>query len=505
MAAIRTLGIRRCLLPALLALAYFLMQYGANAFHGFGYFVDELYYLACAARPAAGYVDHPPLSILLLTITTGLLGDSLVAIRFIPAAAGAGAVFVTGMIARRLGGGPSAVLLSGLAVMGAPVLLVLFGFYSMNSLEVLIWNAIVWIVIVLLQEEKPKLWIAVGILGGLGVENKHTFGVFIGALLIGLALSGQLYRLRSPYPWIGGLAALLLLIPNLVWQQTHGWASIEFYRNATLLKNLQAPPWKVLFDQILAANPGSLALWCGGLFFFLRRPETRKLRAFGWLFLLLLAGLIATQSSRPDRIAAAYPALFAGGACFFERIGRRWIMPAALSVVLLTGIVFLPAGLPILPPAALARYAAAIGVIPQIERGQAAALPQWFANRFDWDVMYESVKGAYDALPDDERKEAVVLGAFYGHAGALERFGRGSIPVISGHNSYHTWGYGNASGQIVIAVGFRKEDLLTEFEEVKQVGSYSRRYSVDANVPIYLCRRLKSPLPEAWKRLRFFV
>jgi len=65
-----------------------------------GYFRDELYYIACGQHLAFGCVDHPPLSILLLRLSQILLGDSLFAIRLLPALFGAATVALSGLIAR---------------------------------------------------------------------------------------------------------------------------------------------------------------------------------------------------------------------------------------------------------------------------------------------------------------------------------------------------------------------------------------------------------------------
>src|SRR5438132_2716304 len=69
----------------------------------YGYFRDELYYIACGQHLAFGYVDQPPLSILLIRLSRALFGDSLFAMRFFPALAGAGIVALTGALAREMG------------------------------------------------------------------------------------------------------------------------------------------------------------------------------------------------------------------------------------------------------------------------------------------------------------------------------------------------------------------------------------------------------------------
>src|SRR5262245_9914900 len=104
---------------ALLALAKLLFHLATS--HGYGIFRDELYYIACSDHLALGYVDHPSLSILLLWLSRHAFGDSLPALRFLPALAGAASVFIAGLIARELGGRRGAQVLAALAVFFAPV------------------------------------------------------------------------------------------------------------------------------------------------------------------------------------------------------------------------------------------------------------------------------------------------------------------------------------------------------------------------------------------------
>ncbi|MBL8020234.1 MAG: glycosyltransferase family 39 protein [Leptospirales bacterium] len=489
----------------ILSVSYFVLQYALNAFHGFGYFTDEMYYLACAARPAAGYVDQPPMSIWILRLVVALAGDSLPAIRLLPALAGGATVFLTGLLARRLGGNALASILAGLCVIASPVLMVLFGFYSMNSFEVCLWTAFTLTAVKALTEDRPKLWLLAGLIAGLGLENKHTMGVYAFAFFSGLPISSERKHFKSPWVWIGGALAGLLLLPNLVWQMQTGWQSLEFYRNADAIKNLDNPAWKVMLDQILSQNPMSVILWLPGLFFLLLGHQTQKVRAFGWAYLILLAVVIVAHSSRPDRIAAAYPILFASGACFLVRLNRRWPAYAVGSLLILGGAAFAPAGLPVLSPDKLAAYAQTIGVIPQIEKGDVAPMPMWFGNRFDWDRVYESVRVVYDSLPANEKSTAVVYTGYYTQAGAIERFGRGSIPVISGHNNYYLWGKDGSNWNTVIALGVEEQKLSEVFAEVHQVGSYSRRFTNDTDVPIYLCRQPRLTRAEMWRKAKVYL
>src|SRR5262249_50171332 len=121
-----------------LALAKLLLHF--SAITRYGYFRDELYYMVCAQHPAAGYVDQPPLSIWILGCAHALLGDSLIAIRLLPALAGAATVFLVGRIARELGGGRFAQAFAALAAVIAPVFLGTDHYYSMNTFDTLLWT-----------------------------------------------------------------------------------------------------------------------------------------------------------------------------------------------------------------------------------------------------------------------------------------------------------------------------------------------------------------------------
>jgi 4-amino-4-deoxy-L-arabinose transferase-like glycosyltransferase len=94
----------------LLAAAAVLLQMLTNG--RYGYFRDELYFLACSDHLAWGYVDFAPLVPLLTRISRFVLGDSLHAIRALPALAQGGQILITGLIARELGGKRFAIFLS---------------------------------------------------------------------------------------------------------------------------------------------------------------------------------------------------------------------------------------------------------------------------------------------------------------------------------------------------------------------------------------------------------
>src|SRR5215469_4230901 len=174
----------------------------------YGYFRDELYYIACGRHLAFGYVDQPPLSILLLRLSEVLLGDSLFAIRLLPALAGAMIVALTGVIARELGGRGWAIALGCAGSLCALFNLAVANFFSMNAFEPLFWTGCVYLLVRIINGGSPTLWLWFGVVLGLGLENKHSTAFFAGGIFVALLLTPERRHLAEKWIWFGGLIAL---------------------------------------------------------------------------------------------------------------------------------------------------------------------------------------------------------------------------------------------------------------------------------------------------------
>ncbi|HLL53693.1 MAG TPA: glycosyltransferase family 39 protein, partial [Myxococcaceae bacterium] len=262
----------------------------------YGWFRDELYFLACGQRLAWGYVDQPPLIALVGRIATSLFGMSLWGVRLFPALAATGLVVLTGAFARRLGGGAFAMALAGLAAGLAPTFLVGGHLFTMNAFEPLIWTGCAWGVVSLVDAPRPRAWLALGALLGVGLLNKYSVGFFAVCLVLGLLLSRERRALRSPWLLASIGLCVLLVVPNILWQRANGWPMLELLRNGQLNKNTPFDAGAFLANQVLQLNPLALPLWLLGLWFLLRREEGRRYRALGFAFLLNLALFIAMRA-----------------------------------------------------------------------------------------------------------------------------------------------------------------------------------------------------------------
>lgn len=135
----------------------------------------------------------------------------------------------------------------------------------------------------------------------------------------------------------------------------------------------------------------------------------RGLRFLGWSALVLFTLQIASQSSRPDRIAAVYPFLLAAGAVATEEYIRNHFARGALvTVAAASAAALLPIVTPLLPPPALAIYMTQLGLQDRIaiERGKTSPIPQLLADRTGWESFVDDIDRVYHNLPDDDRSRS---------------------------------------------------------------------------------------------------
>ncbi|MGD0589594.1 MAG: glycosyltransferase family 39 protein [Bacteroidota bacterium] len=503
---------RSCVIILIFVLAKFLLQLAALLQPAYGIFRDELYYLACAKHLAWGFVDHPPFSIAVLWVWVSAAGDSLVSLRILAALVGTLPVAMTGLITRKLGGEWKAQALACFAVLLAPIQIGISSFYSMNVIEYALIPLLVLLLLRIIMEQKTSLWILFGVFMGIGIINKHTFAVLAGFMLIGLLFTPARKEFLKKHFWIGMGTAFLIVLPNLIWQFSHNFISLEFYKNASELKNVPTPPLKIVFDQLLSSNPIAGILWVTGLVWLLRGKERGEYRMFGIAFLLMLAMMITAQSNRLDRIALFIPVLVAGGAVVWERWNAkrflRWLIPVTAILLLIGGLVSLPMVLPIMSPSSTAQYLHQHGMQTNFEKGISAELPQNLADRFGWKELADSVNAVIQRLPERESGSVLLAGENYGDAGALEYYERSlNFPqVISGHNSYWLWGAGKKA-EVLIMVGnprSRMEELFNDVQEGTRT-STGWQMNYECNRPIWLCRKPKMPLTEIWPKAKKFI
>ena len=508
------LSLKTLLLVLFPALKLFLHLYVAG--YGYDYHRDELYYLVCADRLDWGYVDHPPFSVLLLALTRAIVGDSFPAIRMVPAFAGALTVFLVGLTARDLGGRAIALALAMVVAVAAPFYLSLGAFYSMNALDLLVWATAGWLLVRILRGDSQSLWLVLGVVLGIGLENKISV-LWLGAgLFVGLVLSPQRALLSTRGPWLAGAIAMALFVPHVVWQVNHGWPTLEFMRTATSDKLVRHSIPELVAGQVDGMRSASIIILGAGLFFFLRMPLGRRFRVLGWAFLTVALILASTRTVRGAYFAPAYLFLLpAGGVAIESWLSRRStrirlaVAGVLLVLISLQSVGALPYVLPILPQDELVARSLATGGGRRVEEKTGIGLmPEFLGHMNGWQEIVGQIDAVQTSLPLAEQSRVAILLPDYGMAAAVDILGKplGLPPATSGHNSYWIWGPGESTFDVGIVVGAAEPQLRMWFEEVIYSGKTSCRYCLpyENDRPIWIVRRPKVPVRQLWARLKLF-
>ena len=478
---------------------------------GYGYFRDELYYAACGEHLAWGYVDHAPLVAVAARVSRALLGNSLFALRFLPALSSAAKIFLGGWIAREVGGGKFAQTLAALTVLLAPIYLTFDNFLSMNAFEPVFWMACAAIVLRILNGGDQRLWLLFGLVAGLGILNKHSMLFFGTGLTVGLLLTPARRQFASLWTWAGASIAMLLFLPNFLWEMHHGWPTIALLHTVIGTKYAVVPAWEFIAQQALLTHPLAAPIWIAGLWFFLADRVGKKFAVLGWAYLVVLLEMILLHG-KIYYLAPAYVMLLAGGAVWVElRLLPRtgvWLRPAIVVPLVIGAAIAAPLAMPILPVHAAVRYCAFWDVkAVHVENVPEADLPQLFGDMFGWRHQVSAIARVYGQLSPEDRKQAAILAYNYGEAGAVDYFGaRYGLPhAISGHNQYGYWGPRGYSGDVVIAIGFSANRLKQAFDEVTPMETISPPHALpeESNLTIYLCRKPKQSLQTSWKHWKY--
>jgi 4-amino-4-deoxy-L-arabinose transferase-like glycosyltransferase len=453
----------------------------------YGYHRDELYFLAASERLDWGYADQGPLTPAVAAAANALAPDSLLVLRLPSALAVAIIVFVTALITRELGGGRRPQLLAAACVAVGAVFLVVGHLLSTTTFDLLAWTLVTWLAVRATRTGDDRLWLVAGVVLGLGLLNKPLPAFLVLGLLVGVAISGPRRLLRSPSVWAGGLVALALWSPWLIWQTSHGWPQLEVASEIAAGGSASSEPrWAFLPFQALLVSPLLAPIWIAGLWGLFRDARLREYRFLAWAWVALAVAFIAS-GGKPYYLAGLFPVLLAAGSVLVDpwlergRAGLRWAsLGAALA---LSGVVSAVIALPVLPE-------------DQLE--PVVALNEDVGETVGWPAMVETVAAVADELPG----EPVIFTANYGEAGAVDRFGPalGLPRAYSGHNAYADWGRPPRRAGPVVVVGLDGPYLHRTFSDCRQVAELSNDAGIENEefgAPIWVCAAPARP----WREL----
>lgn len=491
----------------LLGLATFAIHLFVNG--GYGFFRDELYFIVCGNHPAWGYVDQPPLVPLIASWSHALFGNFLVGFRLAPTLAMTATVALTAEFTRMLGGGRFAQWLAGLCVLGSAIFLVQGMLLITDLLQPLTWLACGWFLVRLAQTGDERWWIPFGIVVGISLLSKYMIAFYLVALAVGIVATPLRRSLLRPWIYAGAAIALLMVLPNVIWQWRHGWPFLELGEAGANGKNVALSLVGFFAQQLLLIGPMAAPVWISGLLACAARPRLAAYRVFPIAYAILFA-LFVAMHGKAYYLSAIYPTLLGFGAVAIESwVAGKAARTAALAVVTLAGALLSPFAVPVLPVKTYIAYARAAGLgasAVAMEHHKMGPLPQVYADMFGWREMAAKVAAVYKALPPVDRAKAVFFGRNYGEAAAIDVFGRrlGLPPAISGYNNYFLWGPRGHDGSVVIIIGGNRDEYAKEFRSVEVVGETDNPYAMpyETGQPIYVLRGLKVPLAIYWPKVK---
>lgn len=512
-------AVRLALLFAAIKLAFHIAANLWEAHIGYGYFRDEMYYILCGRKLAWGYVDHGPVVALQAWLSLALFGKSLAGIRMLSASAGAGRVFLTGLLTWSLGGRRPAQALAMLGVLVAPLYLSLDSFLSMNSMESIFWMGCLLTLILIVRGGSKKHWLVFGLSAGLGLLNKPSMTFFLLALLVALLLTPQRRILFNKWAAGGIVLLILVALPNLIWQIHHHWPTLEFLHNGQVeSKNVKLAPLPFLGTQILNMQPLTMLIWGAGLVWLLRNPLAKNWRWLGLTYLFFLAVLMAMHA-KDYYVAPIYPILFAAGGIAWERHfasrksvagDRVFAFPVMETVLVVAAMVVLPMSIPLMQPKAWLTYTKATHLYQTSSNAENEAvgpLPQFYADRFGWQEEVDKVSWIYHSLSPEDQKKVGILCSNYGEASAINFLGQGLPTAISGHNNYWLWGPAGETGEVMIVInGATPEEMRKFYDSVEVAGRMDHPLSMPyEHRNIYLVRGRHKSILTDWLDFKHYI
>lgn len=462
----------------------------------YGFHRDEWQFLSDAQHLDWGFVPYPPLTAALEHLGLGMFGLSMIGLRTFSVLAQSLVILAAGLMARDLGGGRVAQIFAAVAVGLSPVPMFEATEFQYSSFDLLWWVLIAWCVIRLLRDDEPRWWLAIGVFAGLGLQTKYSMAFYLVGVLAGVLLTDARRYVTSRWFWVGGLLALLIFVPNLIWLAQHDFVSYRFLQSIHARDVRQGRTDGFLRDQLLLnANLFAAPVWIAGLIAYFR---DRRYCMLGWMYLVPLL-LFLLAKGRFYYLCGAYPVLLAMGAT----VGERWL--GTLSRAWRTAVV----GVAFVGVFVIGAYVT-INVVPLASRGSLRDYALKHNNdlreEIGWNELVNQVVAIRDTLPPDQRAHLGIAVGNYGEYGAIALLGsRYGLPMpVTTINSGWLRGYPASPPTTLIVLGNSRERADVLFNDCHLAGHITNALGVENeesrdHPDIFLCGPARGSWAELWK------
>ncbi|HKW71777.1 MAG TPA: glycosyltransferase family 39 protein [Candidatus Dormibacteraeota bacterium] len=445
----------------------------------YGWHGDELYFVAASHHLDFGYVDFPPFVPLIAAADQAIAPGSLVAFRLLAALGGVAVLVVTALIARELGATARAQAWAAFALLLSPVFIGSNALFHTATPDQLVWAVALLVFVRLLRTGEQRLWLAIGLVIGIGFETKLTIAALPVAMFLGLLVSNQRSMLLSPWPWLGAVVALLVYLPNLAWQSTHDWISVQYvvsHRGHT------DGPFAYWWQQVLVFFNVMFVVPAVAGMIALHRADRYRSVVYAAIAVLLI---FFAMGGKSYYAAPIYPVLYAAAAIWLDRLLKTRVrvtafMAPSVAVALLLALAVLP--------------------IPTTPSGL-------FDDEIGWPELAQQSAQAYDAVPPDQRSGTMVLAHSYQEAAAIDFYGPqlGLPSAISPHLSYWYWAPPRMDPATVVMINFTLDEGNRLFSDCRQVGTVTNHLGIHNGTwgaPILVCTGPRRPLWQVWRSVQ---
>jgi 4-amino-4-deoxy-L-arabinose transferase-like glycosyltransferase len=471
----------------------------------YGFHRDELDFIMNARQLDWGYISYPPLTPFFARLGLELFGESLRGLRVLPAIAQGIVMILAGLMARDMGGKRNAQTLTAFAAFITPVSLMAGTVIMYFAFDYLWWVVVAFFTVRLLATDDARYWLGIGASIGLGMMTKYTIAFWVAGLVVAVLVTSARKYLLSKWLYLGAALALLIFLPNLIWQIQHDFVSLE-YLSFIHARDVQ---WgradDFLINQLIeTTNPFSLPLWTVGLGLCLFGASMKRFRPLAWMFLITFI-LFLFNKGRSYYTAPAYVILLAAGVVGFENwLGARAEKTRQLGFGLLWGVQAIGSLIAIILMKPIAPINSSLWEFT-------SGVNEEVTEMVGWQDLTAQVAEIYRSIPEQEKAYTVILAGNYGEAGAFDLYGDeyGLPAVISGTNSLWYRGYGEPEPETVIAVGFESAHAQAFFKTCEYSGTVTNRFQVKNeetthHTGLYVCREPRRPWSDLWQEMQWY-
>lgn len=401
---------------------------------------DEYLHLDQGNHLAWGYISVPPVTSW-ISFVIKLMGGNVFWVKLFPALFGCLTLALLWKIIDILRGALFAYALLGVAFLVSPVLRLNILFQP-NSLDVFAWTLVYYTLIRFVATKNNKWLYYAATAAAFGFLCKYNIVFLLAGLAPALLFTQHRKVFANKHLYIAALPALIIILPNLLWQYNNGFPTIHQLKELQRTQLVNVNRADFFKDQLLYFI-SSLFIIIAALVGFVRFKPFRPYRFIFFSFIISLL-LFALMKAKSYYAIGLYPVLMSFGSVYLEEVfakgWKRYLRPLSVAVVIMLALPFILLSFPVQDPATLANDVSLhkkLGML-RWEDGRDHNLPQDFADMLGWKELAKKTDSVYATITDKEH--TLVLCDNYGQAGAINYYSAFKhIDAVSYNADYINW------------------------------------------------------------------